>query len=74
MKDMDQLKELFITKATALGQEVKELLKEHGDLQIDTVDLNQAFGGMRGIKAMVWEPSALDPQEGIRFRGYSIPE
>lgn len=74
MKDMDQLKELFIAKATALGQEVKELLKEHGDLQIDTVDLNQAFGGMRGIKAMVWEPSALDPQEGIRFRGYSIPE
>lgn len=71
---MDQLKDLFIAKATALGQEVKELLKEHGDLQIDTVDLNQAFGGMRGIKAMVWEPSALDPQEGIRFRGYSIPE
>src|SRR4030042_2787516 len=23
---------------------------------------------------MVWEPSLLDPMEGIRFRGYSIPE
>lgn len=32
------------------------------------------YGGMRGIKALVWEPSVLDPEEGIRFRGKSIPE
>ncbi|MCF8236912.1 MAG: citrate (Si)-synthase [Saprospiraceae bacterium] len=71
---MDQLKEKFIAKATAAGQEVKEMLKDHSETQIGTVDIGQIFGGMRGIKAMVWEPSALDPQEGIRFRGYSIPE
>lgn len=29
---------------------------------------------MRGIKGMVWETSVLDPEEGIRFRGLSIPE
>lgn len=29
---------------------------------------------MRGIKGMVWETSVLDPDEGIRFRGLSIPE
>lgn len=29
---------------------------------------------MRGIRAMVWECSVLDPDEGIRFRGLSIPE
>lgn len=29
---------------------------------------------MRGIKGLVWEPSVLDPEEGIRFRGKSIPE
>lgn len=23
---------------------------------------------------MLWETSLLDPEEGIRFRGYSIPE
>lgn len=71
---MDQLKEKFIAKATALGQEVREILQSHSEMQVDTVDIGQIFGGMRGIKAMVWEPSALDPQEGIRFRGYSIPE
>ena len=26
------------------------------------------------IKSMLWETSLLDPVEGIRFRGYSIPE
>lgn len=29
---------------------------------------------MRGIKGLVTETSLLDPEEGIRFRGYSIPE
>jgi len=32
------------------------------------------YGGMRGIKGLVTETSVLDPEEGIRFRGYSIPE
>lgn len=34
----------------------------------------QMYGGMRGIKGLVCETSVLDPDEGIRFRGYSIPE
>jgi citrate synthase len=29
---------------------------------------------MRGIKGMIWETSVLDADEGIRFRGYTIPE
>ena len=29
---------------------------------------------MRGMKGLVTETSVLDPEEGIRFRGYSIPE
>lgn len=29
---------------------------------------------MRGIKGLVWEGSVLDAQEGIRFRGLTIPE
>lgn len=34
----------------------------------------QVYGGMRGIKGLIWEGSVLDPEEGIRFRGLSIPE
>ena len=26
------------------------------------------------LQGLLWETSLLDPEEGIRFRGYSIPE
>ena len=71
---MDPLKKKFIDKATALRSEVKALLKEHGNKKVDEVVLKQLYGGARGIKMMIWETSQLDPIEGIRFRGYSIPE
>jgi citrate synthase len=29
---------------------------------------------MRGLKAMLWEASVLDPNEGIRFHGHTIPD
>lgn len=71
---MDPLKSLFYEKAQAQAKEVKELLKEHGDKKVDDVLLDQVYGGMRDITCMIWEPSLLDAEEGIRFRGYSIPE
>lgn len=71
---MDPLKKKFIEKASELRTEVKALLKEHGNKKVDEVVLKQLYGGARGIKMMIWEPSQLDPIEGIRFRGYSIPE
>lgn len=71
---MDPLKQKFIDKATALKAEMKALLAEHGGTKVDEVTLSQIFGGARNIKMMVWEPSELDPIEGIRFRGFSIPE
>jgi citrate synthase len=36
--------------------------------------VDQAIGGARGVKCMIWETSNLDPEEGIRFRGLTIPE
>lgn len=71
---MDALKSLFFEKSQAHAKEIKELLKNHGQLKIDDVSIDQAYGGMRDITSMIWEPSLLDAEEGIRFRGYSIPE
>lgn len=71
---MDPLKQRFYEKASALAKEMKALIKEHGNTKIDEVTLSQAFGGARGIKMMIWETSELDANEGIRFRGYSIPQ
>jgi citrate synthase len=71
---MEKLKSLFKDKSEKLSTEVKELLKEHGTKKIGEVQLAQIYQGMRGITGMVYETSLLDAQEGIRFRGYSIPE
>lgn len=71
---MDQLKQLFYEKSQVLAKEVKEILAEHKTMMVDDVTLDQVYGGMRDITSMLWEPSLLDAEEGIRFRGYSIPE
>jgi citrate synthase len=68
------MKDRFKAKADALVVEIKELLKDHGNKVIGEVTLSQIYQGMRGITGLVTETSLLDAQEGIRFRGYSIPE
>lgn len=71
---MGILKERFKAKAEAAAVEIKDLLKEHGSKKIGEVQLSQVYQGMRGITGLVSETSLLDSKEGIRFRGYSIPE
>lgn len=51
-----------------------KLLKDHGNVKIGEVTIAQAIGGMRGVKCLTTDISYLDPMEGIRFRGYTIPE
>jgi citrate synthase len=68
------LKDKLAQRIPELREEIKALVKEHGDKVISEATVKQAYGGMRGIKCMVWETSLLDPMEGIRFRGYTIPE
>ncbi|HRP30723.1 MAG TPA: citrate (Si)-synthase, eukaryotic [Agriterribacter sp.] len=71
---MATIKERFKAKADELSVEIKELLSEHGNKKIGEVTLSQVYQGMRGITGLVSETSLLDAQEGIRFRGFTIPE
>jgi citrate synthase len=68
------LKEKFLGKVGPMRERVQKLLKEKGTVKVDEVYLNQVIGGMRDINSMLWVISDLDPQEGIRFRGYTIPD
>lgn len=54
--------------------EKKEVLAKYGDKVLGDVTVEQAFGGARGVKCMIWDTSLLDAEEGIRFRGHTIPE
>ena len=71
---MGIIKDKFKEKSDLANTEIKDLLKEHGSKKIGEVTLSQVYQGMRGITGLVTETSLLDAQEGIRFRGYTIPE
>jgi len=65
-----RLEELIPEKSS----EIAKLRKEHEEKVLGTCTVGQAYGGMRSVKAMVYETSLLDAEEGIRFRGLTIPE
>ncbi|XP_078437892.1 citrate synthase, mitochondrial-like [Wolffia australiana] len=66
----EQLKELIPEQQDRL----KKLKSEHGKVELGKISLDMVIGGMRGMTGLLWETSLLDPEEGIRFRGLSIPE
>lgn len=71
---MGYIKNRLREKADILGQDIKDLMQQHGDFKIGEITLSQLYQGMRGMTGLVTETSLLDAEEGIRFRGYSIPE
>ncbi len=68
------LKEKLFEKIEGWRPRTVKLLKEHGDVKLGDVTIAQAIGGVRGVKCLTTDISYLDPFEGIRFRGYTIPE
>jgi citrate synthase len=71
---MEYIKNRFYNKATKCIHEYNKLKKEHGDKVIANVTIGQVMTGMKGVPSLITDTSKLDPQEGIRFRGYTIPE
>lgn len=68
------LREVLTNKIPLVQNEVKAFRKEHGNTKVGEITVDMMYGGMRGMKGLVTETSVLDADEGIRFRGYSIPE
>lgn len=68
------LKEVLADYIPKHNEKVKAFRKEHGATKVGDITVDQIYGGMRSMKAMIFETSVLDAEEGIRFRGYSIPE
>ena len=71
---MSRLKKQVQDKIEAWRPRTTRLLKEFGNVKVDEVDISQVIGGARDIKSLVTDISYLDPMEGIRFRGFTIPE
>jgi citrate synthase len=71
---MDLVKQRLKKVGEERADVLKRLVREHGDKVIQEVTLEQVITGMKGIVALLTDTSKLDPEEGIRFRGYSIPD
>ncbi|HAR44065.1 MAG TPA: type I citrate synthase [Bdellovibrionales bacterium] len=71
---MSSLKAKLSEKIKAHKPRIQKLMKEQGNTVIDQVTIEQCIGGARDIRCLVTDISYLDPQEGIRFRGKTIPE
>jgi len=71
---MASLKENLYEKIQGWRPRTTRLLKEYGDVKVGEVTIAQCIGGMRGVKNLTTDISYLDPFEGIRFRGFTIPE
>jgi citrate synthase len=68
------LREDFAAELPAWRERVSNLIQESADVKVDEVTIGQVYGGMRNIKSLVTDISYVDPGEGIRFRGFTIPE
>jgi len=71
---MERLKNKFKEKSMQLNAEIKDMLAKHGNMKLGEYTIEQIYSGMKGVIGLITETSKLDPIEGIRFRGYSIPE
>lgn len=68
------LKDILADKIPAAIADVKNIRSQYGDMQLGTCTVTQAYGGMRGVKAMTYETSLLDTEDGITYRGYTLEQ
>jgi len=68
------LKQTLSKKIEEHRPRTQRLLKEYGDVVVGNITVSQVIGGMRGLKSLVTDISYLDPEEGIRYRGYTLKE
>jgi citrate synthase len=54
--------------------ELEDIKKLHGKKVIDTVTIEQVYGGMRGIRGLVCDTSEVPPDKGMMVRGIPVKE
>lgn len=68
------LKQRLAEQIPQLREERKSLMKEAGNKVISQVTIEQAIGGMRGVKGMVCDTSVVEPDTGLVIRNVPIKD
>jgi citrate synthase len=71
---MDYIKKRLLEKGEKERAVVKQLISEYGEVVVESVNIDQILTGMKGMTSLLTVTSKLDPENGIRYRGHSIPE
>jgi len=66
------LKEKLAKMIPQYRDEIKSIAKEHGTKEVSTVNVQQIFGGMRGVKGLICDTSLVEPDKGLIIRGRPI--
>jgi citrate synthase len=69
---MPKLHEKLAGLIPAWRQDISSLLKQHGEKVISEVTINQAVGGMRGVKGMLCDTSVVEADTGLVIRNIPI--
>jgi citrate synthase len=71
---MSALKRKLEEKVPVWRDELRLLLKEYGETQIATINIQQVYGGQRGVRALVCDTSEVPPEKGLLIRGIPVAE
>ena len=71
---MPNLLETLSKKIPDWRYEAQQLLEEKGDKVVSNVTVAQAYGGMRGVKGLVCDTSAVSADSGLIIRGRPLLE
>jgi len=66
------LQQILSEKIPSWQKDLKKILDENGDSVISEVTVAQAIKGMRGVKGLVCDTSAVSADKGLIIRGYPV--
>jgi citrate synthase len=71
---MAKLKNILAQQIPQYRDEIKQLISAHGKKVISEVTVEQAYGGMRGVRPQVCDTSTVSPETGLIIRGIPLAE
>ncbi len=71
---MPTLHEKLAQQLPKIREEIKGLVKDNGKKVISEVTIEQAYGGMRGVKGLICDTSVVELDQGLIIRGTPIGE
>ncbi len=71
---MGILKDRLAEKIPAWREEIRAVVRDHGDLSLSEATVSSVYGGMRGLRALICETSEVEADKGLIIRGIPISD